>query len=228
MKKPRTIDKVEARERRDKLSASAAAADLSITDGVREMRAISGMTQQEFATHRGISARALKALELGQGNPTVATLNRIAKFYGLEVAFVPIKKIQAADADFTFDPAFDVMSRSEEFYRGLKNFPSLLEEHLKAANALNHGLESVKKFNDQLKRAESVITEMEKTQARWVEYKNLDVLKEIDLAERKEGSLATTGSRTKTSLEIANEDAEKETKVRTRVRLKPKSPSNKN
>lgn len=71
------------------MAAKAAGAELSLTVGVREMRAISGMTQEEFARHRGVSARAVKALELGQGNPTVALLNRIGEFFGLEVAFVP-------------------------------------------------------------------------------------------------------------------------------------------
>jgi len=56
------------------------------------MRTIAGMTQDEFAQHRGVSARVIKALELGQGNPTVATLNRIGEFFGLEVGFVPVKR----------------------------------------------------------------------------------------------------------------------------------------
>lgn len=92
MSKRKPLDKAEARERRDRLVDAAAAAELSLTDGVREMRAISGMTQEDFARHRGVSARVIKALELGQGNPTVATLNRIGQFFGLEVTFVPIKR----------------------------------------------------------------------------------------------------------------------------------------
>jgi transcriptional regulator with XRE-family HTH domain len=90
MSKRKPLDKEQARERRNRLLASAAAAELSLTEGVREMRAIAGMTQEEFARHRGVSTRVIKAVELGQGNPTVATLNRIGQFFGLEVAFVPI------------------------------------------------------------------------------------------------------------------------------------------
>lgn len=93
MSKRKTMDKAQARERRNRLLESAATAQLSLTEGVREMRAISGMTQEEFARHREVSARVIKALELGQGNPTVATLNRIGEFFGLEVGFVPIKRI---------------------------------------------------------------------------------------------------------------------------------------
>lgn len=76
---------------------SAAAAELSLTDGVREMRAIAGMTQEEFARHREVSARVIKAIELGQGNPAVAMLNRIGQFFSLEVGFVPIRRTPAAD-----------------------------------------------------------------------------------------------------------------------------------
>lgn len=92
MSKRKPMDKVQARERRNQLLESAASAKLSLTEGVREMRAISGMTQEEFATHRGVSARVIKAIELGHGNPTVATLNRIGEFFGLEVGFVPVRR----------------------------------------------------------------------------------------------------------------------------------------
>ena len=92
MSKRKPMDKAEARERRNRMLESAATAKLSLTEGVREMRAIAGMTQEEFARHRGVSARVIKAIELGQGNPTVATMNRIGQFFGLEVAFVPIKR----------------------------------------------------------------------------------------------------------------------------------------
>jgi DNA-binding XRE family transcriptional regulator len=93
MSKRKPMDKAQARERRNRLLESAAAADLSLTEGVREMRAIAGMTQEEFAQHRGVSPRVIKAIELGQGNPTVATLNRIGEFFGLEVAFVPLRRV---------------------------------------------------------------------------------------------------------------------------------------
>jgi DNA-binding XRE family transcriptional regulator len=92
MSKRKPMDKAQARERRNRLLETAAAAELSLTEGVCEMRAISGMTQEEFARHREVSARVIKAIELGQGNPTVATLNRIGQFFGLEVAFVPVKR----------------------------------------------------------------------------------------------------------------------------------------
>lgn len=92
MSKRKPLDKAEARERRNRMLETAAAARLSLTAGVREMRAIAGMTQEEFARHRGVSARVIKAVELGQANPTVATMNRIGEFFGLQVGFVPIER----------------------------------------------------------------------------------------------------------------------------------------
>jgi len=99
MSKRKPLDKAEARERRNRMLHDAAAARLSLTEGVREMRAIAGMTQEEFARHRGVSARVIKAIELGQGNPTVETLNRIGQFFGLEVAFVPIRRESSTAVD---------------------------------------------------------------------------------------------------------------------------------
>jgi DNA-binding XRE family transcriptional regulator len=92
MSKRKPLNKAEARERRNRMLETAATARLSLTEGVREMRAIAGMTQEEFARHRGVSARVIKAVELGQANPTVATMNRIGQFFGLQVGFVPIER----------------------------------------------------------------------------------------------------------------------------------------
>ncbi|MCS0582156.1 helix-turn-helix domain-containing protein [Massilia pinisoli] len=97
MSKRKPLDKAEARERRNRMLETAAAARLSLTDGVREMRAIAGMTQEEFARHRGVSARVIKAIELDQANPTVATMNRIGQFFGLQVGFVPIERASQGD-----------------------------------------------------------------------------------------------------------------------------------
>jgi transcriptional regulator with XRE-family HTH domain len=96
MSKRKPMDKAQTRERRNRLLESAATAKLSLTEGVREMRAIAGMTQEEFAEHRRVSPRVIKAIELGQGNPTVATLNKIGEFFGLEVGFVPASRSASA------------------------------------------------------------------------------------------------------------------------------------
>jgi transcriptional regulator with XRE-family HTH domain len=60
---------------------------LSMQDAVKKMRAVSGLTQPEFAEHRGVSLKVLREIEQGIGNPTVNTLNQIAKIFSLEVTF---------------------------------------------------------------------------------------------------------------------------------------------
>ena len=51
------------------------------------MRHVSGPPQSESAKHRGISVQALKQVESGKGNPTVATLDASAGC-GLRPGFV--------------------------------------------------------------------------------------------------------------------------------------------
>lgn len=62
--------------------------EVSLRDAVRRMRALSGLTQAEFAEHRGVSIKVIKEIERGIANPTVNTLNQIGAVFGLEVSFV--------------------------------------------------------------------------------------------------------------------------------------------
>jgi DNA-binding XRE family transcriptional regulator len=66
--------------------------DLTIADTMKAMREMTGLTQAEFAAHRGVSRRVIQDIERGTGNPTVESLNRIAKLFGLQVGFVPIRR----------------------------------------------------------------------------------------------------------------------------------------
>ncbi len=63
--------------------------ELSAGQAIAAMRKISRLTQPEFAAHRGISVQALRQIETGTGNPTLATLNKISGIFGLQVCFVP-------------------------------------------------------------------------------------------------------------------------------------------
>lgn len=149
MSKRKPIDKQQARQRRDRLLDVAAAARLSLTEGVREMRAIAGMTQEEFAQHRGVSARVVKALELGKGNPTVATLNRIGEFFGLEVAFVPVKRQVPPDA---WEPATHAgpatASTSGAVNRISYDAPPLDARHARAVGELQHILDAFRRESE--------------------------------------------------------------------------------
>ena len=79
----------QAREQLRQLYRELAAGQVEISDAVRRMRHISGLTQPEFARHRGISVQALRQIETGKANPTVATLDNIASIFGLKTGFVP-------------------------------------------------------------------------------------------------------------------------------------------
>lgn len=62
--------------------------EVTLKDAVKRMRALSGLTQAEFAAHRGVSIKVIKEIERGIANPTVNTLNQIGAVFGLEVSFV--------------------------------------------------------------------------------------------------------------------------------------------
>ncbi|USX27163.1 transcriptional regulator [Oxalobacteraceae bacterium OTU3CINTB1] len=84
----RKAGKEQLRQRRAQLYEAIARGEINLQDSVKEMRAVSRLTQAGFAAHRGVSTKVIKAIEGGTGNPTVGTLNRIGAFFGLEVAFV--------------------------------------------------------------------------------------------------------------------------------------------
>lgn len=92
-KKP--IDKDIARQHRTELYEAINRGEVSVQDTVKKMRKIARLTQTEFAAHRGVSAKVIKEIERGIGNPTVSTLNRIGQFFGLEVAFVRSEKLRS-------------------------------------------------------------------------------------------------------------------------------------
>lgn len=65
---------------------------LTVGQAVRRMQKLSGLTQPEFAAHRGISVQALRQIQADAGNPTMETLNKVAAIFGLEVGFVPKRR----------------------------------------------------------------------------------------------------------------------------------------
>jgi transcriptional regulator with XRE-family HTH domain len=69
---------------RDALDAGA----LGLADACRYMRACEGLTQSQFAKRVGVSIKVIKEIEAATGNPTLASLKRVASSMGLDVAFV--------------------------------------------------------------------------------------------------------------------------------------------
>jgi transcriptional regulator with XRE-family HTH domain len=64
--------------------------DIGIRQATRRMRKILGMTQKEYAQKvADISPRILSEFENGSGNPTLATLQKIAVPFGLQITFLP-------------------------------------------------------------------------------------------------------------------------------------------
>ncbi|WP_197031243.1 helix-turn-helix transcriptional regulator [Bacteroides sp. 14(A)] len=52
---------------------------------IKERRMLLGLTQQDLADYTGLSLRIIKSIEAGKGNPSVATLSKIAATLGLEL-----------------------------------------------------------------------------------------------------------------------------------------------
>ena len=64
--------------------------DIGVREATRRMRKILGMNQKEYAQKvAGISPRILSEFENGSGNPTLATMEKIALPFGLKVTFLP-------------------------------------------------------------------------------------------------------------------------------------------
>ena len=75
---------------KEELYRGLARGDISIREGTRQMRKILGMTQKEYAQKvADISPRILSEFESGSGNPTLATLEKIAVPFGLKITFLP-------------------------------------------------------------------------------------------------------------------------------------------
>lgn len=68
------------------------AGELSLVLASKRMRELINMDQDEFAKLIGVAARTLKDFESGRGNPTLGTLQKIAKPFGLDVVFKPKDK----------------------------------------------------------------------------------------------------------------------------------------
>jgi len=87
MKRP---DYHEMARMKEELYPGLAKGDIDIREATRQMRKILGMTQKEYAKRVAhISPRILSEFENGTGNPTLATLQKIASPFGLEVTFLP-------------------------------------------------------------------------------------------------------------------------------------------
>ena len=75
---------------KEDLYLSLAQGDIGIREATRRMRKILGMSQKEYAQKvADIAPRILSEFENGSGNPTLATLEKIASPFGLKITFLP-------------------------------------------------------------------------------------------------------------------------------------------
>jgi transcriptional regulator with XRE-family HTH domain len=75
---------------KEELYRGLAQGDIGIREATRRMRKILGMSQKEYAQKvADISPRILSGFENGSGNPTLATLEKIALPFGLKITFLP-------------------------------------------------------------------------------------------------------------------------------------------
>ena len=82
--------KKEMVEMKEALYTGLATGEIDIREATRQMRKILGMTQKDYARKiAGVSPRILSEFETGTGNPTLATLHKIASPFGLTVTFLP-------------------------------------------------------------------------------------------------------------------------------------------
>jgi len=75
---------------KETLYVELARGDIDVREATRQMREILGMNQKDYARKvAAISPRILSEFENGSGNPTLATLEKIASPFGLKVTFLP-------------------------------------------------------------------------------------------------------------------------------------------
>lgn len=79
----------ETRKEKEALYADLEAGRLTLGQATRRMRKIVGLTQVDYAEKiLKIYPRVLMEIENDRGNPTLETLGKVARQFGLKVAFV--------------------------------------------------------------------------------------------------------------------------------------------
>ena len=92
-KRRKPVDKDVLGQQRLDLYAGIERGELTLQASLKQMRALSRLTQPEFAAQRGVSVKVIREIERGIANPTVNTLNQIGRIFGLEVGFVRSDKL---------------------------------------------------------------------------------------------------------------------------------------
>ncbi|MBX6370487.1 MAG: helix-turn-helix transcriptional regulator [Rhodospirillales bacterium] len=73
---------------------SASRGELGWSEAVRRMRLSLGKSQGEFGRLFGLTRRQVQEIETGKANPTIETLARLGKPFGLAVGFIPRNELK--------------------------------------------------------------------------------------------------------------------------------------
>ncbi len=92
MPRRKLLTKPERDALRLQLAEQAAAGQLYLPEAIKTLRAIMGVNQERFGQLFKLTRRQVHELEAGSANPTVETLNRLGRPFGLEVGLVPKKR----------------------------------------------------------------------------------------------------------------------------------------
>ena len=80
--------KLVPKDDRKEFYSAVEAGELDLVQIIKWMRRIVGKSQIDFAKMIGIAPRIIIDLERGVGNPTLNTLNKIGKPFGLTLTFI--------------------------------------------------------------------------------------------------------------------------------------------
>jgi DNA-binding XRE family transcriptional regulator len=86
----RKLSDEDKRNVRETIADRLAAGELTLGEAVKLMRLAVGMTQAQYAKMVGVDIRVLIAVEKGQGNPRLDSLEKIARPYGLAVSLIKL------------------------------------------------------------------------------------------------------------------------------------------
>jgi putative transcriptional regulator len=91
MGRRRQIPKEILPEERQRFYEQLIAGELSLAMASKRMRELINIDQDEFSKLIGVAPRTLKDFEAERGNPTLTTLQKIGKPFGLTLVFRPTK-----------------------------------------------------------------------------------------------------------------------------------------
>lgn len=78
--------------------------ELRFPGAIREIRLSLGLTQADFAQKFGLTRIQVISPESGKANPTLETLQKIARPFGFQVGFVPREDATRPPAELLADP----------------------------------------------------------------------------------------------------------------------------